>query len=62
MVNCLLALRMVPSTPVQRRVLVPVRFSLIGLPLRLVVIVSATLRVSPALVVVPFALVDTPRS
>ena len=49
----------VPSTPAQRSVLVPVTFSLIELPLRLVVTVSATFCVSPALVVVPDAFVAT---
>ena len=40
-------------------VLVPVTFSLIELPLRLVVTMSATFCVSPALVVVPDAFVAT---
>ncbi len=50
----------VPSTPAQRSVLVPVTFSLIELPLRLVVTVSRhVLRVAGPLVVVPDAFVAT---
>ena len=61
-VNCLDAVRAVPSSPVQCRVMVPVTFSLIELLPRLVVIASDTSPVAPAWVNVPPACVLTVRS
>ena len=61
-VNCLDAVRVVPSRPVQCSVTVPVTSSEIVLPPRLVVIASETSSVEPAWVNRPPACVLTVRS
>ncbi|MCK6131871.1 hypothetical protein [Bifidobacterium dentium] len=58
--NCFDAVRVVPSRPVQCRVILPVTSSLMEDPLRLNVIWSDTSAVEPAWVTVPDACVLMP--